>query len=107
MMKKKTSCFQTGILWLIKLAGLCVLSVAIIFVVMSVWPSIGAKGSDLLRSVIGDAAVAKLETTYFGVNDHIQTWKYKLGLAKPAVPWADPISGTPAAVPIVSSGKGK
>lgn len=98
-MKKKTSCFQAGILWLIKLAGLGVLSVAIIFVVMSAWPSIGAKGSDLLRSVIGDAAVAKLETAYFGVNDHLQTWKYQTGLAKPAVPWAGPISGASTAVP--------
>jgi uncharacterized membrane protein len=96
-MKKRTSCLQTGILWLIKLACLGAFIVAAIFVVMSVWPSIGAKGSDLLRSVIGDAAVAKLETAYFGVNDHIQTWKYNLGLAKPAVPWAGSTSSAPAA----------
>jgi len=98
-MKKKASCFQTAALWLIKLAGFIALTAAVIFLAMSIWPSIGAKGSDLLRNMIGDAAVAKLETTYFGINDRLQTWKYQLGLAaKSPVPWEISPSGASVSV---------
>jgi hypothetical protein len=68
-------------------AGIVVLIVILIFVAVNKWPALGANGADLLRSVIGDKAVAGLEMMFNQVQDTLQKWKYQLGLVTPAAAW--------------------
>ncbi len=50
-----------------------------------------------MRGVIGDKAVASLETALFQFEDAIQRLEYSLGLVTPTVPWSGPI-GTQVAI---------
>lgn len=76
------------------LAGL-ILIVVILFLVMSLWPGVGAQGADLLRGVIGDKTVAGLEMAVFQVQDTFSRWKYDLGIEKPAAAWETASTITP------------
>lgn len=48
--------------------------------VVQVRPSVGAHGADLLRNVIGDEAVANLETVMLYATDAMQQAAYQLGI---------------------------
>ena len=50
-------------------------------------PSFAAQGSDGLRAVIGDHAVAHLEGTVFQIEDDLEEWRYAAGWATPSIPW--------------------
>jgi hypothetical protein len=71
----------------IMLAG--VVTLAGLFTSLTIWPSLGAQGADLLRGVIGDKAVAGLEMEIYQFQDTLQKWRYDLGWATPAVPWGN------------------
>lgn len=58
-----------------------------VYLVISIWPSLGAQGADVLRSVLGPRVVASLETILFKVQDGIRGLEYRVGLAPAAVPW--------------------
>ena len=75
----------------------------------SIWPSIGAQNADVLRGLIGDRAVAQLETMVLGLQDTVQQWEYQLGLVQPAALWSvtpattlhsRPIKSAPTAMPL-------
>jgi hypothetical protein len=75
------------------LAGILLFAgIAFLFLAAVIYPSIGAHGADTLRSIIGDPAVAQLETWIFQIEDSINQVKYNLGFAKPAAPWQVPSS---------------
>ncbi len=61
--------------------------VAAVFLAATVFPSFGAQGADALRSIIGDPAVAQLETWIFQVEDGLHLLRFNLGIEKPAAPW--------------------
>lgn len=60
-----------------------------LFAAATIWPSLGAQGADLLRGVIGDEAVARLEMEVYQVQDTLQKWKYDLGRVTPSAPWGN------------------
>ncbi len=80
-----------GILLVVAVLGLYLAAVA--------FPSIGANGADSLRAVIGDRAVAQLETWIFQAQDGYRQLKYSLGLEKAASPWQAPAAPAPAPTP--------
>jgi Phosphodiester glycosidase/PKD domain len=73
----------------------CGLGVAGLFVVcgslamVTFWPNVAAQNIDRLRDIIGDEAVAQLETVVLSIQDRIQQFEYQVGLVQPAAPWAD------------------
>ena len=75
------------------IAGLVCLLALAGCVAINVQPVIGAEFADVLRGVIGDQAVAELETVVYRVQDSAQQWVYRLGGSRPSVPWV----GTPVA----------
>ncbi|MGB7538999.1 MAG: phosphodiester glycosidase family protein [Anaerolineales bacterium] len=80
---------------LVRLIGWILAVCAIGYALAVVWPSIGAKGADVLRGMIGDPAVAWLEGAVFQVQDALMQMEYRLG-AKPDAPWAvGSIASTP------------
>jgi len=72
-------------------AGLVFVAALISFaafdLMLNKWPDIGAQGADWLRSVIGDKAVAFIESTAFQTEDIFHRWKYQLTGATPVAPW--------------------
>ncbi len=60
---------------------------------VTVVPAVGAQAAEVLRGIIGDQAVAQLETFVFQVEDDVHQIAYQLGVANPSAPWA----GTPVA----------
>lgn len=80
---------------LFRTAGLILAGCAALYAVSILWPSVGARGADILRDVIGDGAVAWLEGAVFQVQDTLLQLEYRLG-AKPDAPWA---VGSAAATP--------
>ena len=82
-MKSKFSFLRWGCLGVLCIGALLVFG----FFAISVRPSIGAHGADLLRSIIGNQAVTLLENVAFQVRDVIQQQEYKLGLVQPVSPW--------------------
>ena len=63
----------------------------------TVFPDIGAQYVDVLRGIIGDAAVAQLETVIYQIQDRFDQWSYKFGVARPTSPWMAIPTGTPLA----------
>jgi len=57
------------------------------YVAIDVFPSLGARAADYLREVVGDKAVAQLESAVYGAQDHINQKAYALGLKKAESPW--------------------
>jgi hypothetical protein len=104
--KKKPTCLQRVLLMLSRIGLVGVLILAGMLAAASVWPSLGAQGADILRGMIGDKAVARLEMEVYQVQDTLQKWKYDLGWATPAAPWGNtPLSGlvsTPTGIPRLS-----
>lgn len=62
------------------------------YIVFVKYPSIGAQGSDELRKVIGDDAVARLESLVFQAQDTLHRLQYHAG-AEPQAPWFAAVSG--------------
>jgi hypothetical protein len=71
-----------------------VLLILVFIFILGTQPSFVANGADFLRTIIGDQAVAKLETVLFQIQDFIQQTKYKTGLLAPANPWQNIASNT-------------
>ena len=92
--------FKRGILTLV---GITLVGIVVLYLAATAFPSIGAQGSDTLRSLIGDQAVAQLETWIFQVQDSIHQTKYSLGLEKAASPWQSPDSPAPVQVVVPSA----
>jgi hypothetical protein len=89
---KKPSRLQRVFPWLGRIGLVGVLILGGLLAAVSVWPSLGARGADLLRGVVGDQAVARLEMEVYRIQDTFLTWKYDLGWATPAVPWGNSAS---------------
>ncbi len=74
-----------------RLCAACIATVPLallaVFFVLNYWPSVGAQGADLLRGLLGDEAVARLEMVLFSAQDKVQQIQYDLGMLKPAAPW--------------------
>jgi hypothetical protein len=51
-------------------------------------PEVGAEGAQLLRGVIGDQAVAQLETVVYQAQDFVSQWTYRAGVTHPVAPWS-------------------
>lgn len=83
--------------------GICIVMLILVFFAVNTWPALGAKGADILRSLVGDQAVAGLEMKFNQVQDGLQRIKYGLGLEKPAAPWVTLPEPTPIAVITSSS----
>ena len=72
-----------------------ILGGALAFVSLSAFPQLGAQGADILRRIIGDRAVAQLETFVYTTEDQLEQTLYRLGLKRVEVPW---VSATPIVV---------
>ena len=71
------------------LSGLGLLLIGIACAITIVrWPGLAARGADELRKLIGDTAVAQLESTVYGFQDNVNQQRYALGLKKVESPWA-------------------
>lgn len=57
------------------------------FVLLQTSPKIGAYGADFLRKIIGNQAVATMETITFKAKDLINNIEYQIGIKKPSSPW--------------------
>ena len=68
-------------------AGLALLGGGV-YALTNVWPGLGAQGIEVLRRLIGNEAVASIETFVFEVEDGIQHLKYQISGATPQAPWA-------------------
>ena len=69
----------------------------VLYYALNVQPEIGAQGADLLRRVLGQEAVAQLETTVYAEKDQIDRGLAQAGLKQPEAPWQEPAA--PDAVP--------
>jgi hypothetical protein len=83
--------------------GVGILLLVILFVLISQWPALGARGADWLRGIIGDQAVAGLEMVFCRIQDTLQMWKYDLGLATPGAPWSPLPSPAASLTPVPSA----
>lgn len=68
------------------ITGVAVVGMAVLGI--SAFPQIGAQGADLLRKVVGDRAVAQLETFVYTTEDQVDQFLFRVGLKKVDVPWA-------------------
>lgn len=79
-------------------AGLFLLLAAAVIVLHS-HPSIAANGSDTLRKIFGDEAVAQMENTLYSVEDGLNQAELRLGLLHPANPFGS-APGGPVSQPV-------
>jgi hypothetical protein len=77
------TCLLSGLGGLI----LIILVLCGLFLVFSAKPALAAQGADVLRSVFGDEAVAKLEQAVFGIQDALQRMEFTLGVKHAQAPW--------------------
>ncbi len=97
-MKKEGSRLRKVLRWTSLAGGICITVLLLGFLAVHTWPAFGARGADILRSLIGDQAVAGLEMKFNQVQDGLQHIKYGLGLEKPAAPWTTIPAPTTTAV---------
>lgn len=74
--------------WIAFIAAAGILTLLLIFIIISIYPPLGTEGADILRSIIGDKAVAGVEMVFFQVQDVLERWKYQLGMVDPVAEWA-------------------
>ena len=67
---------------------LLVVSFVLLVAIVTLFPDFAAQNVDRLRNLIGDQAVADLETIVLNAQDSAQQLVYQLGLAQPAAPFA-------------------
>jgi hypothetical protein len=84
---RKVSRWPRILRWTAIAGGVCIGLLIFSFMAVQFWPVIGAQGADVLRSIIGDQAVAGLEMKVNQVQDELQKLKYQLGLDRPVAPW--------------------
>ena len=65
----------------------CVILILTGYAVFIKWPGLGAQGADMLRKVIGNEAVARLEMIVFRIQDAAQQWKYARSGQTVQAPW--------------------
>ena len=70
----------------LQVAGLLV-ALLVLFVVIGKYPSVGAKGADVLRGMLGDKVVARVEMVVINVQDSFLKLKYQMGLENPVQDW--------------------
>ncbi|MEP7199883.1 MAG: phosphodiester glycosidase family protein, partial [Chloroflexota bacterium] len=76
--------------WLIVLSAIAasiVLGCGMVYALIVLRPDIGAQGADSLRQVVGQQAVAQLETTVYDAQDTLYQWLAQLGLKRAESPW--------------------
>jgi len=56
------------------------------------WAAVGARGAEVLRGLLGDQAVAGLETTVFTFQDNLHQLEFHAG-SQPAAPWTTAAGG--------------
>src|SRR5690348_4017778 len=71
-------------------------------------PAAMAYGADVLRGLIGDQAVARLESLVYQTQDKLNQGAYDLGADQPAAPWstaapAAAAASTPTGLPEAAS----
>jgi hypothetical protein len=81
----KRVAIHPGVLPKFLLVIICI-ACAAVYLPAIVWPSIGAQGADIMRGLIGDPAVAWLESAVFQAQDTLLQLEYRLGV-KPVAPW--------------------
>lgn len=86
-MKKRPIPSRRGCLTLLIIAGIILIVPASAVAVVIFSPALAAQGSDMLRAVFGDEAVAQLESSTFQIQDMLQQWRYGVGLATSCAPW--------------------
>jgi hypothetical protein len=86
-MEKKRSRLRQVLRWTGVVSGICIAALILSFLAVTAWPALGAEGADLLRSILGDQAVAGLEMRFNQIQDGLQKLRYQLGLETPAAPW--------------------
>ena len=57
------------------------------FVVATVFPDVGAQTAMVLRGLIGDQAVAQLETVVYALEDSLHHMESQVGMEQPPTPW--------------------
>ena len=77
---------------------------AALYYALSVRPEIGAQGADLLRQVVGQEAVAQLETTVYNEKDQLDRELAQAGLKNPQAPWQEPPPAQAAATRLAVPG---
>ncbi len=101
-MKKKSALRPLLILAAILLSAAVLIGVGG-YIVLIQYPSIGAQGADSLRGIIGDQAVATLESLLFQAQDTLHRLQYRAGVL-PQAPWsASPGATLPASSPTANS----
>lgn len=110
---KKLQIRRSGRIALAAVLATILLIGGLAFVSLGMFPQLGAQGADILRKIIGDPAVAQLETFVYTTEDQIEQMLYRLGLKRVDVPWAsaapivlaEPLeTPAPASTPILTSG---
>lgn len=84
----KILCISRILKWVGGIAAGTLVVLLILLTILSKYPSIGARGSDHLRTIFGDKAVAGMEMVIFEAQDVMQRWKFQLGMADQANDWA-------------------
>jgi hypothetical protein len=97
----KPLCINRILKWVGGIAAGTLVVLIILLTILSKYPSVGARGADYLRTIIGDKAVAGMEMVIFEAQDIMQRWKFKLGIADPADDWA--VLASPSRSPTVES----
>ena len=90
-----------------RLLGICGLVLGLLlaggYVVATQNAEAGAKTAMFLRSVIGDQAVAQLETIVYAIKDTVNRWEARAGLFQAPTPWAEAPIEEPTRPPLPSA----
>lgn len=72
---------------------------------VTIWPSLGARGADAMRGLIGDRLTAGVEGFVLSLQDQVQHVQYALGIARPQTPWSLDSAGVgPTTSSIITTG---
>ena len=88
--------------WAVITVGVCIGLASLSFIALQAWPALGAQGADMLRSIIGDQAVANLEMEINLLQDGLQKIKYEVSMDRPVAPWATAQLVAPTLIPTPS-----
>jgi hypothetical protein len=91
MFQRRNSRPSRGRVIALAAVGVLVLALAAGCAAVTVVPAAGAQAADWLRGIIGDEAVAEIETVVYQVQDHVLQVAYSAGLGRPS----SPFEGTP------------
>jgi len=97
---KKLQLRRSGRIALAAVLATIVLVGGLAFVSLSAFPQLGAQGADILRKIIGDPAVAQLETFVYTTEDQFEQMLFRLGLKRVEVPWVNAAAIVVAETPV-------